>query len=453
MGITLELSDFVANTSPASIPADVYHLAKQLFINFVGLALYSSRDPSVDIFLDSIRESGGKGKASLIGTKVKTDLLNAALVNGFTGQLEEFDETHHPSMVHSSVVIFPAILGLAEERHISGKDVLAAFVLGYEVETRVAMAVHPQHYKGGWVQTGTCGTFGAAAAAGKLLGLDQQQMAYALGIAGCRAGGLGETVGTMTKAAITGWGAQGGLLGALLASRGFLSTEMILEGRRGFFNLIGGQANATKVAENLGQTWELRNNRIKAYACGSVAQASVELMLALREDRPVRPEDVTSIRAVLAPICIQIGSTSNPTSSFEAIVSLKHCLAVALLSGEAFPYQFSESRLHDPILMAMRDKVSLSADPNLNWDDASVEVHLRDGSILKRSTAERDPGSPPAGSITTDEQMERKFRHLAEHTLPPAQIEQLLSALWEMDSLSDTSLLMHLLRAPRRRRA
>ena len=354
-------------------------------------------------------------------------------------------------MVHSSVVIFPAILGLAEDRHLSGKDVLAAFALGYEVEARVAMAVHPQHYRGGWVQTGTCGTFGAAAAAGKLLNLDRQQMAYALGIAGCRAGGLGETVATMTKAAITGWGAQGGLLGALLASKGFHSTGTILEGRRGFFNLIGAPADATKVTENLGRTWELRNNRIKAYACGSMAQAPVELMLALHQERPVRPEDVASIQAFLEPICIQIGNTPNPTRSFEAIVSLQHCLAVALVAGEVFPYQFAEARLQDPVLRALRDKVSLSADPNLSWEDASVEVHLRDGGILRKSTAERDPGSPPAGSITTDEQVERKFRHLAEHTLPDARIEQLLPRLWELDSLSDMSLLVRLLRIPRRR--
>ena len=452
MGATLELSGFVADTSPEEIPADVYHLAKREFINFVGLSLYSSRDAKVDIFLDSIREEGGKGKASLIGANVRTDILNAALVNGFTGQLEEFDETHDPSMVHSSAVIFPAILGLAEDRHLSGKDVLAAFVLGYEVETRVAMAVHPRHYRDGWVQTGTCGTFGAAAAAGKLLGLDRQRMAYALGIAGCRASGLGETVGTTTKAAITGWGAQGGLLGALLASRGLDSTETILEGRRGFLNLIGAQADVTKVTENLGQTWELRNNRIKAYACGSVAQASVELMLSLHQERPVRPEDVASIQAFLAPICIQIGgNTPNPTRSFEAIVSIQHCLAVALLSGEAFPYQFTEAQINDPALKALRGRVSVSADPNLNWEDASVEVHLRDGSILKKSTAERDPSSPPAGSVTTDEQLERKFRHLAEHTLPQGQVEQLLSRLWKLDSLSDMSPLMRLLRIPRRR--
>ena len=255
MGATEELARFVVETAVQKSPDSILHEGKRCLINYMAVAIYASRDPSLDILLDLFRQEGGRRHASVIGTGTRTSLQNAALANGYLGHLEDFDDTHLPTVIYSSSPTLPAALAIGEQRGTSGRDVLVASVLGMELCCRIGLAIHPAHYDAGWHITGTCGVFGSVAAAGRLLGLDTSHMVYAMGIAGTQASGVREVFGSMTKPFHAGRAAQSGVLAALLARRGFTSTTAILEGRRGFAVVLSSSHDLSSVSAGLGTDW------------------------------------------------------------------------------------------------------------------------------------------------------------------------------------------------------
>jgi len=233
MGVTQDLARFAAETPSGRLPKSVVHAAKRAAINALGVALFSSQDPALRILLDLFAEEGGAPRATVWGAATRTSATNAALANGFGAHLEDYDDTHFPTLVHVSAPTLPAAWAAAEIAGASGRDLLTAVALGIEVCSRVCLAFHPWHYDEGWHITGTLGVFGAAAAAGRILGLDARSMARAFGIAGAQSAGVREGFGTMTKPLHAARAAQAGLTAALLAADGFTAPESILEGRRG----------------------------------------------------------------------------------------------------------------------------------------------------------------------------------------------------------------------------
>src|SRR6266571_403706 len=205
MGPTEEISRFIVETPTAQIPDEILHYGKRCLVNYFGVALCASRDPSFDILLDFFKEEGGNPRATIIGRGGKTSLPNAALANGYLGHLEDYDDTHIPidyrDNIHPSSPIFPAPLAAGEHLGAEGREVLAAGVVGIETALRVGMAISavPREGGGSWHITATCGVLGAAAASGRLLGLDAGQMAFALGIAATQASGLTDVFGSMSK--------------------------------------------------------------------------------------------------------------------------------------------------------------------------------------------------------------------------------------------------------------
>ncbi|MHB1419088.1 MAG: MmgE/PrpD family protein, partial [Bacillota bacterium] len=234
MTLTQGLADFVVRTSYEDLPQLAIHEAKRCLFDWLGVALGASEHPIVDMLLDAAAELGSAPRATVLGRDARVDLLWAALINGAMSHIHDYDDTHLDTVLHPSVSVIPAILALAESEHIDGRTLITAFVLGYEVEARVALSVYPSHYNKGWHITGTAGTLGAAAASGKILGLDTQQVTYALGIASTQAAGMREMFGTMCKPFHAGKAAANGLLAALLAKKGFNSSLKALEAPRGF---------------------------------------------------------------------------------------------------------------------------------------------------------------------------------------------------------------------------
>lgn len=447
MGATYELAQFIVETQVNELPDDAVHEAKRCLINFLGVALYASRDPSLGILLGAFQEEGGKPRATIVGTGVRTTLLNAALANGYLGHLEDYDDTHFPTVIHVSSPVFPAILGPAETLGISGMEFLGAFVLGFEAAAHIGLAIHPAHYDLGWHITGTVGCFGAAAAAGKVLGLDTQQMIYALGAAGTQAAGVREVFGSMSKPLHAGRAAQSGLLAAILASKGFTSTTQILEGRRGFCQVLSGKFDLSKVTEGLGKSYELHNNGLKPYACGVVNHPLIDAMVHLRNEAKVRPGEVLSIQARVSPLVIELVNLRHPKVGLESKFSIHHCCAVALVDGAAYPDQFTDARVKDPAIIALRDKVELTSDPSIKEDQVTVRVNLADGRSLERHI-EHANGAPK--NPMTDAQVEEKFRVLAERTLPKKRVDQLVDTLWNLERIADMSNLTPLLSRRRR---
>jgi 2-methylcitrate dehydratase PrpD len=434
MSTTATLARFLVNTTPEQVPEAVLHAGKRCLINFLAVALFASKDPSLAILLDVFRREGGRKHATVVGTGFRSSLQNAALANGYLGHLEDYDDTHFPTVIHPSSPTLPAALALGEQMGATGRDVLVASVLGMEVCCRVGMAVHPAHYDAGWHITGTCGVFGAVGAAGRLLGLNADHMAHAMGIAGTQASGVREVFGSMTKAFHPGRAAQSGVLAALLAQRGFTSTTAILEGRRGFAAVLSSSHDLARATDELGERWELQNNGLKPYACGVVNHPLIDAMLALRRKDGVRPESVERVTARVHPLVLELVNRRHPQVGLEGKFSFQHAMAVALVDGQVFPAQFTDARVRDPEIASLRDRIAASPDQGLGEDAGIVTLTLKDGRSYTEDIAHA-AGSP--ANPMTDAQLEVKFLALVCEVLPASQARVLLRRLWELDTAPD----------------
>lgn len=447
MGATEELARFIIETSAEQVPHSIFHEGKRCFINYLAVALYAARDPSLDILLDVFRAEGGRRHASVVGAGTRTTLQNAALANGYLGHLEDYDDTHFPTVIHPSSPTLPAALAIGEYLAASGRDVLVAAILGMEVCCRVGLAIHPAHYDAGWHITGTCGVFGSVASAGRLLGLDTPHMVHALGIAGTQASGVREVFGSMTKPFHPGRAAQSGVLAALLAQRGFTSTTAILEGRRGFAAVLSSRHDLAKATAGLGRDWELRTNALKPYACGVVNHPLIDAMIALRSREGVTPEAVASITARVHPLVLELVNRQHPRVGLEGKFSFHHSMAVALVDGAAFPAQYTDARVVDPRITAVRERISATADPSLAQDATQIALVLKDGRSYTEAVTHAT-GAPE--NPMTDAQLEAKFRALAGDVLPGRRANRLLALLWDMDKVTDVRGLVALTRMSRR---
>src|SRR5919202_5874154 len=233
-GPTAVVAEWAAGLCYEDLPAEIVRQTKRSLLDFVGLVIGSQDEPAVQRALAAVQILGGNPQASVLGTAVRTSTHHAALVNGIASHVFDYDDTHLPTVIHPTGPPMAAALAVGEGKGASGRELIVAFAAGFEVECRVGMSVHPEHYDEGWHITGTAGTFGGAVAAGRLLGLSGQQMRWALGMAGTQAAGVREQFGSMAKSLHTGKAAANGILGALLASQDYDAAENIFEGRRGF---------------------------------------------------------------------------------------------------------------------------------------------------------------------------------------------------------------------------
>src|ERR1700693_5346095 len=236
--LTRSLARFIVASRFEALPQAVRHEARRTLLNWAGCAIGGSRHETMTKAMAALSPFFGPGQATLFGRPERVDVLHAALLNGIGSHVLDFDDTHIETAIHPAAPVAPAILALAEHRGVSGRDFMAALVIGIETEFRIGMAVTPAHYKVGWHITGTAGVFGSAAAAGRLLGLSEQQMCWALGLAAAQPVGLQEMFGSMTKSFHPGRAAQNGLTAALLAQRGYTASEEALEAKRGWLHVL-----------------------------------------------------------------------------------------------------------------------------------------------------------------------------------------------------------------------
>jgi 2-methylcitrate dehydratase PrpD len=435
MGVTAEAAAYAVNTSVEDIPEKVLHEAKRDVINVLACAVYSARDPSLPILLEVFAAEGGKGSARIWGTDRRVTLLQAALANGYLGHLEDYDDTHFPTVLHPSSPTVPAAYAIAEEQGQSGRAFLAAVALGIELSCRVSMAVHPWHYDEGWHITGTMGVFGPAIAAGKLLGLDEARMVACLGIAGTQAAGVREVFGSMTKPFHAGRAAQSGLLAAQLAAGGFTSTDRILEGRRGVAAVLSAESDLSRLTDGLGERWEIFNNGLKPYACGVVNHPVIDACKALRA-RGVDTNAIEAIEADVHPLVLELVNLPEPQVGLQGKFSVQHCIAVGLREGAAYPAQFSDAEVADPANAELRRKVKLIKQESYEEDEAIVRLTLKDGSKLEERI-EHATGAPQ--NPLTDAALSEKFLELATPTLGREEAEALLSRLWRLEEARDLS--------------
>lgn len=415
MILSKKLAEYSLELSYEQLPPDVVAFTKLCILDYFGSAIAGSDKVPVQMISDLVKELRGTGQANLF-TGGKSSVLNAALVNGAASHVVELDDIHKGSIIHAATVVIPAAIAIAEWKKKSGKELIAAIVIGYEVCYRIGEAVSPSHYYY-WHNTATCGTFGAAIAAAKLLDLNEEEMIYALGNAGTQAAGLWEFIedGAMTKQLHSGKAAMNGVMSALLAQKGFTGPQKILEGNRGFFKAMSEEYNESKITEGLGEEYKILENSFKIHASCRHTHHAVDLLIEIFKERHPSFEEVESITVNSYQAAIDITDNDDPKTEYASKFSLQFCSALAILKGSASLDDFNESSLWDSEIRKLLKKVKVVLDPQINasypkqWG-AAVEVNFKNGETIKKRTD--FPKGDPENAVTSEELLE-KFHALA----------------------------------------
>ena len=439
-GQNIEATRLLARYGVAScfenLPGAVVHEARRALVNWAGCAIGASAHPTVAQAWSAMQAFAGAPQATLLGRSERTDILHAALINGISSHVLDFDDTHPDTLVHPSGPVAAAVLALGEWRHASGRELVNAFVTGVEVECRIARAVLPAHYDAGWHITGTAGIFGAAAACARLLGLDEERTVWALGIAASQAAGLRENFGSMVKSLHPGRAAQNGLASALMAQAGFTSSATAIEGKSGFARVLSTTVDLAKCVDALGERYDLLGNTYKPYACGLVIHPAIDAAIRFRNEHGVRAADVARIDLVVHPLTLELTGKKTPRTGLEGKFSVFHSAAVALIDGAGGEAQYADARVNAAEVVALRAKVHAVADAGMALDAVDATLTLTNGQQhqvqIAHCAGSRD--APMSNAM-----LDAKFCAQCEPVLGVPQSARVLELLHRVDSLADVA--------------
>jgi 2-methylcitrate dehydratase PrpD len=429
------LARYAVDTKYADIPAAAVHEATRSLLNWIGCAVGGSHHPAVDKTLAALTPFAANDQCTVIGRRERVDALHAALINGLSAHVLDFDDTHLRTLLHPSVPVASALLALGERQPMSGRNFLVAFVVGVEIECRLANAIWFAH-NAHWYITGTAGVFGAAAAASRALGLDEDQTTHALGIAGAEAAGTREMAGTMTKAFIHGRAAQNGLLAALLAQQGFTAAETSIDGPHGFANVLAPKRDLAAVTDGLGVSYEILSNSYKPFACGVVAHPVIDACLRLRNEHELNIADVAQVALRVNPRALELTGIKDPPNGLKSKWSIYHSAAVALVDGAAGEHQYGDARVNAPEVLSLRKNISAIADAQLKEIAAEVTVTLKNGTALVKRV---DKVIGSAQNPMSDRDLEDKVRGLADGVMQPPKAEALIEMTWRIGELAEVA--------------
>jgi len=438
--VSERLARFVIGTDFSSLPPEVVEAAKRCFLDWLGSAIAGSGEPPTRIMLEVAKELGGKPEATLIPDGSRSSPFLAALVNAASSHTVEMDDLHQTSILHPGAPIIPAVLAMAEREGSSGEEFLTALVVGYEVATRAGEAAGPSHYEF-WHTTATCGTFGAAAAAGKLLGLGHEQLVSALGSAGTQAAGLWEFLkdGAMSKQLHPAKAAADGVLSALLARRGFTAAREIFEGERGFLRATSKAFDLEKLTKGLGEGFKITETSFKVHAACYHTHSSIDAALALQKEHALSPDRITKILVRPYPAALDLLEKVELSSPYAAKFHLPFCIATALIYGEVGLEAFAPERLEDPTILKLLPKIEVRREEAFagsypeRWPSI-VEVILEDGKTYEVMVeyVKGDFRNP-----LTWEELAAKFHRLAGRSYPEERRAELIERIGRLEQLTN----------------
>jgi len=428
--VTQTLAAYVVHAQEEDLPEQVRAEARRTLLNWTGCAVGGSREDAPGIAIRALAPFAGPAQASLLGRRERTDALHAALVNGISSHVLDFDDTHLKTVIHPAGPVAAAILALSETRPVTGREFLHALVLGTEVECRIGNAVYPAHYDRGWHITGTTGVFGAAAASGRLLGLNEQQMRWALGLAATQPVGLREMFGTMTKSFHPGRAAQNGLTAALLAREGFTSSDASIEAKSGWAHVLSTACDYTQITGGLGDHYEILLNTYKPFACGVVLHPSIDACLQLRAAHHLTPAAISRVDLLVHPLVLELTGKKTPRTGLEGKFSVYFAAAIAIATGAAGVKQFTDEWVGNPDIVALRDRVVATVDPSIGEAQARASITLTDGRRVD-TFVEHAVGS--VERPLSDADLDAKVRDLCDGVLPAAQVGRLIDVCRGID--------------------
>ncbi len=437
---TCQLVHFLHQIKPETLPAEVMDRARYFFLDYLSVAIRGSQEESAKCVQRMIQRIDAPGRASVLGTSVRTLPGFAAFANGTASHGIEMDDTHSGGSIHLGTTMYSVALAIAESTpEISAEDFLAAVVAGFEAAARIAMAVQPkEQYALGFHPTQACGVFGAAITAAKLFGLTEEQTLAAVGITGSMAAGSMEFLaeGAWTKRIHPGLAAQNGIQAAMLAAEGFTGPRRILEGRDGFLHAYSRHPVPERLTASLGNSYEILNTSVKPHACCRYMQGPIDAILEIVQENGLAEADIAKIEIAILEagwniVCEPRAQKYNPGSVVDAQFSMPFGAAVAVLHGAAGLDQFTLEQVRSPLVAKVMRKVALVRDPSIEqtfpreWP-ALVRIQLCDGQTHEKFV--RYPKGDPENPLTWSE-MADKFRALAGRVLPPDRCERIIQTL------------------------
>ena len=432
--VTRIVAQYAATAPVDQVPANVRKEATRTLLNWVGCAVGGSRQGAPQHAFAALKPFSGPEQASLFGRKERMDVLNAALINGISSHVLDYDDTHLKTIIHPAGPVASALTAFAQHQPVSGQEFMNALVLGCEIECRMGNSVYPEHYAKGWHITGTTGVFGAAAAIGRLLKLDEQHMTWAIGLAASQPVGLKVQFGSDTKSFHPGRAAQNGMTAALMAEQGFTAAENALEGFDGWGQAMSTRHDWAEVTEGLGTRYELALNTYKPFACGIVAHPAIDAAVQLRTENQFKPETIKSVELKVHALVLNLMGKTDPQAGLEGKFSIYHATAIALVTGKGGEQAFTDAAVTDLIVVAVRKKVNVTIDPSIKPDQVDMVITLTDGRTLHKFI-EHAVGSQ--NHPMSDVQLEEKFSGLTDGIMSPEQTRQLVDLCWKAWDLDD----------------
>ena len=454
MEITRRLAEFIVDTDTGSISQAAFSAARDAFTDCLGVTLAGSQEEAGRIMASFLRKLGGEPHAAVIGWGFRTSPLEAALANGTAAHALDYDDVSPGIRGHPSVVLLPPVLALAEETRAPGRELLAAYIIGFEVASRVGNAMSADYSDDlGWHPTAPLGSLGAAAASARLLKLDRMQTVMALGLAASQASGLRQNFGTMTKPFHAGNAARSGVVAALLAREGFTAAEDIIEGRFGFCHAFSGGRgyDPGRAVEELGDPFQVVSPGVglKRYPCCGSAHGALDAMLHLIRENDISPEKVSRIECSVPFDPPRSLIHYRPRTGLEGKFSMHYCMAAALLDGKIGLKSFTTPAVLRPEAQRLMEKVEMYRHPGdegkPSWESPYylVRVRLDDGREYQHRIDDARGDAQRQRSMTQDE-LAAKYRDCAALVLEESAMERSLELLGGLEELEDIAELVNI---------
>lgn len=457
---TREIARMITNTNSNSIGDEARAMARNAVIDTIGVSLAGLEEAGTRFALRLAREEGGNSQATIWGEGDRNSASSAAFVNGVAGHALDFDDVDFVMKGHPSVTLVPALVALAEERGIGGREVLDAYVVGFELLHLLGHALIPQHYRRGFHATATLGTIGVAGACAHLVGLDAGRTRHALSLAASEAAGLVCNFGTMTKPFHAGQAARAGQVAARLAEMGFTAAPDTLEtgftaatAAEGIGPGVESFADWERAAEGWGAPWDMvRGVSVKIHPCCAMTHPAIDAMLDLCEREGVHPEEVEALGSQSSPMAHQVLRYREADTGLEGKFSMPFCLASAVLDGKVGLSQFREESVSRPVLRDLQRRTAFDLDPEYAANDpesegAEIWVRLKGGRELRsRENIARGHVDRPIGLG----ELRDKFIECATEVLSRSRAEKAWEGWWNLDGVLDVGELTSLVVASHR---
>lgn len=457
IGMTEQIAAFTVRTRAHAIPQEVKETAKEHLLDGVATMLGGVREEASRKIRRSVIRLGGKAEATILGTRIKAPCQYAALTNGVQGHVLDYDDTQLATskkspfgqLTHPTTPVLAAGLALAEKLSSTGKDLLTAYIVGVEVACRLADAIDPSHYLGGFHPTGTIGVFGAAAACCHLMGLDEMRTCSAFGIAASLSAGIRANRGTMTKSLNAGRAAENGIVATALAKEGFSASKNIFEAPMGYLSATS-RNHVNRRFLKFGRPFFFAKPgvAIKAYPCAMVLHPSLDLLIGLAKQHNIQAEEVKKVTVKMGSLSAAPLVYNYPATGLEGKFSLPFSTAIAILERKAGLQQYTDPKVRHPKTAALMRKVRLFPDPQLDGfghepPQARVEIHLADGRVCHGRTT--IPRGHPLNPLSRQD-LEGKLRECAWRCLEPKAIERTIAQIWSIERISSVSALVRSMR-------